>query len=117
MKLNEYQQRAMSTCTESSNNFMYMLTGLTAEVGEINDKIAKGIRKGQISVNNNNLCFDNCLPEFLEELNKEVGDTLWFVAGMAHTLGCSLDHVGETNITKLADRKQRGVIIGEGDNR
>ena len=117
MTLNDYQQRAMSTCTESSNNFAYMLSGLTAEVGEINDKIAKGIRKGLISINNNNLCFDNCLPEFLEELTKEVGDTLWFVASMAQTLGCSLDHVGEINIAKLADRKQRGVIVGEGDNR
>ena len=42
MTLNEYQQRAMSTCTQSSNNFNYMMLNLVGEVGELASKIAKG---------------------------------------------------------------------------
>jgi excinuclease UvrABC nuclease subunit len=57
MELNEYQKGAMSTCMESSNNVAYMLTGLTAEVGEVNDKIAKAIRKGKIRIDNNQAVF------------------------------------------------------------
>lgn len=38
MTLNEYQHRAMSTCMDSCNNIAYMLTGLNAEIGEVNDK-------------------------------------------------------------------------------
>jgi NTP pyrophosphatase (non-canonical NTP hydrolase) len=35
MDLNEYQKKAFSTCTESSNNFAYMFLNLISEVGEI----------------------------------------------------------------------------------
>lgn len=33
MTLNEYQERAMTTCMESCKNDTYMLFGLMAEVG------------------------------------------------------------------------------------
>lgn len=46
MELNQYQAKAMETCVEKSANTAYMLTGLSAEVGEVNDKVAKWIRKG-----------------------------------------------------------------------
>ena len=34
MELNEYQEQAMTTCTESSQNFSYMMLNLVGEVGE-----------------------------------------------------------------------------------
>ena len=44
MELNEYQEKAMQTCLDTCKNITYMLNGLNAEVGEVNDKIAKAIR-------------------------------------------------------------------------
>lgn len=119
MTLNEYQAKAMSTCMDSCNNMAYMLTGLTAEVGEVNDKIAKAVRKAQIKITRNNLCvWDDRTPaNFKEELAKEIGDVLWFCSGLAKLLGYSLEDIAEMNLAKLASRQQRGVIDGNGDNR
>ena len=119
MELNEYQAKAMSTCMDSCNNIAYMLTGLTAEVGEVNDKIAKAVRKAQIKITRNNLCvWDDRTPaNFKEELAKEIGDVLWFVSGLSKLLGYSLQEIAEMNLAKLASRQQRGVIDGNGDNR
>lgn len=119
MTLNEYQTKAMSTCMPTCNNIAYMVTGLTAEVGEVNDKIAKAVRKGQIEIVRNNLAvWDNRTPpEFKTELAKELGDCLWFIAGLAEILGYDLNTIGEMNIEKLKSRKERGVIDGNGDNR
>lgn len=47
MELNEYQEKAMSTCMESCENDAYMLLNLVAEVGEYAGKMAKLIRKGK----------------------------------------------------------------------
>lgn len=118
MTLTEYQNRAMATCMPSSMNHAYMINGLTAEVGEINDKIAKAIRKGWIRIDDNNIVtLDTCPPTFWDDLYKEVGDCLWFLAGICSVRNISFEEVGWDNINKLASRQQRGVIDGNGDNR
>lgn len=118
MELNEYQKGAMSTCMDSSNNLAYMLTGLTAEVGEVNDKIAKAIRKGKIRIEKNQLTFRNCDSDAMcDEIAKEISDCLWFVSGLASVFGYTLEEIGQINLSKLASRKERGVIDGNGDNR
>lgn len=121
MELKKYQEQAMTTCVERSANTAYMLTGLTAEVGEINDKVAKWVRKGIARMDSNFLVFSTSemseRDAYVTELVKELGDVLWFVAGLAATLGVSLEDVAEMNLAKLASRKERGVIVGEGDNR
>ena len=40
MKLNDYFEKAMTTNKEASDNITYSVMGLTAEVGEIADKIS-----------------------------------------------------------------------------
>lgn len=121
MELNQYQAKAMETCVDKSANTAYMLAGLTAEVGEINDKVAKWIRKGEARFDNNYLVFNTCdineRNAYTVELVKELGDVLWFVAGLASRLGVSLEDVASINLEKLASRKRRGVIVGNGDNR
>ena len=119
MELNEYQVKAMMTCMPSCNNIAYMLTGLNAEAGEVNDKIAKAVRKEQIKITRNNLCvWDDRTPaNFKEELAKEIGDCLWFIAGLCFTLNIPLEAIAQQNLDKLASRQQRGVIDGSGDNR
>lgn len=126
MTLNEYQDKAMMTCTESSDNETYSLFGLIAEVGEIADKIAKGVRKRVITI-----C-DDCIyhseegaqdgninlqyVEFEEGMKKELGDVLWFCAHLAHRFGWLLDEVAQMNLEKLAKRKAEGTIITHTDH-
>ena len=120
----------MSTCMESCNNISYMLLNLVAEVGEFSGKLAKAIRKSQVSIgglspdNKNKLTIPSFPVEvnwdiiaFDEELKKEAGDILWQLAGLCRVMGWPLDAVGVGNLEKLADREQRGVIDGDGDNR
>lgn len=53
----------------------------------------------------------------MESLAYEIGDILWQTAGIAKALGFSLDEIAMMNLNKLASRKERGVIDGNGDNR
>ena len=121
MTMNEYQAKAMATCLPSCANEVYAINGLTAEVGEINDKIAKWVRKGIFRIDNNRLTYttadEEIVNEYQEELALEVGDCLWFLALCAHQFGYTLEEVAQMNIDKLRDRAMRNVIIGDGDNR
>ena len=121
MKLIEYHDKAMTTNKEASDNFTYSLMGLNAEVGEINDKVAKWRRKGLANINDNKLVFTTSAEveatHLRNELLKEVGDVLWFCSHLARQLGSNLEEVAKMNIDKLRDRAMRNVIIGEGDNR
>jgi NTP pyrophosphatase (non-canonical NTP hydrolase) len=52
-----------------------------------------------------------------EDLKKELGDSLWYIAVIASFFDIPLDDVAQLNIAKLADRQRRGVIGGSGDGR
>ena len=121
MELNEYQKKAITTSTEKSDNATYMLFGLMAEVGEIADKVAKWKRKGEAYFTDDRLVFTTSDQDearaLMTELAKEIGDVQWFVAGLARIFGFTLENVAQMNLDKLASRKDRGVIVGNGDNR
>lgn len=119
MTLKEYQERAMTTCTESSHNFAYMFFNLVGEVGEFASKIAKWVRKDKVNITGNVLVsnFMNLTEEDKTELRKEAGDILWQLSGLCTVMGWSLEDVAQENLAKLADRQKRHVIVGEGDNR
>lgn len=102
MELNEYQKRARKTRLPTANE-QYCLLNLSAEVGELLGHIAKSIRK-------------NTSPD-RNTIAKELGDVLWQVSAVADDFGLALDNVAVDNLDKLADREQRGVLIGSGDNR
>jgi NTP pyrophosphatase (non-canonical NTP hydrolase) len=53
----------------------------------------------------------------LPTINKELGDVLWFVSEMAYVLGLELEDIAQGNLQKLADRQQRNVLKGDGDER
>ena len=59
MKMNEYQTKAMNTCMVTCENLSYMLLNLVGEVGEFSSKIAKHIRKGNMTIGG------KCLPNGL----------------------------------------------------
>ena len=104
MTLNEYQSIAWSTALPSAKSPSYMVLGLASEAGEVAGKFKKQIRDG-ISLN------------ITEQMADELGDSLWYIAGTAKTLGFTLEEIAARNVQKLADRQQRGVISGSGDNR
>lgn len=85
----------------------HLLLGLVGETGEIAEKAKKIVR-------DHGGDFDQW---DLDDLAKELGDTLWYVAVLADHFGLPLAHVAELNIKKLADRQQRGAIGGSGDDR
>lgn len=127
MGLNEYQKRAMSTCMPTCNNFGYMMLNLVGEVGEFSSKVAKAVRKGLVNLEESNLKWnyvqeegDNVYQapsEFDSELRKEAGDILWQLSGLCRVMGWNLEDIAQMNLDKLASRKERGVIDGNGDNR
>lgn len=123
MKLNDYQKKAMTTCMASSENFGYMFLNLVGEVGELASKIAKAIRKKQLFIGNNQLISRyghneaEKIDEFEEELQKEAGDVLWQLSGLCSVMGWNLEDIAQQNLDKLASRKERHVIDGNGDNR
>ena len=122
LSLNEYQEKAMSTCMKSCDNFSYMILNLVGEVGELAGKVAKDIRKRQVLIGD----IDNELTPSMPceewearnaEYMHEAGDVLWQLSGLCMVMGWNLEDVAKANLSKLASRKQRGVIDGEGDNR
>lgn len=127
LTLNDYQEKAMSTCMPSCENISYMLLNLVGEVGEFASKVAKAVRKDQVKIgwweegkeaDENDLIPTGSFAEWnelKEELKKELGDILWQTAGVAYAMNWTLEEVGLGNLDKLAKRKEAGTIVGNGD--
>jgi len=109
MNFNAYQKKAFATAKYPSigNNPYYPTLGLCGEAGEVAEKIKKVMRDdgGFFSI------------EKLVEIEKELGDVMWYVAAVATELGLTMETIAEKNIAKLASRKKRGLISRSGDNR
>ena len=109
MHLSEYQEKAKSTAVYPNigENIYYPALGLAAETGEVVNKIKKVMRDHDGIVT----------PEYKEIFKKELGDVLWYVAGLCTELDIDMAEVAEKNIEKLFSRKERGVLKGDGDDR
>lgn len=126
LTLNEYQDKAMSTCMAESDNLFYMLVNLVGEVGEFAGKAAKHMRKGKLHITTTqrdeqgkilHTQMWNISDDERKLLLSEIGDILWQTAGLAKVMGVTLEDVAEENLAKLASRKKRNVIAGDGDER
>jgi NTP pyrophosphatase (non-canonical NTP hydrolase) len=104
MQLDEYQRQSYKYAMPTARHVDYLVPGLAGEVGELCSLFAKGVRDSKGYVNE-------------ETLVKELGDVLWFVAGIASHFNIPLEEVAELNLHKLESRKQRNVISGSGDDR
>ena len=107
MTLNEYQQRAFKTALPTEKTTVYMGFGLCSETGEVAGKLKKWHRGDYL----------NHEQLWRENVSGEVGDVLWYLAGLCTMLGLSLEDIAAENLAKLADRQERGAIQGEGDKR
>lgn len=121
MTLNEYQDKAMTTCMDSCDNFAYMFINLVGEIGEFASKVAKHIRKEKAMIDSNALITERGInflsKDEIYDLKAEAGDCLWQLAGLCKVMGWTLEEVAQENLDKLASRQKRHVIDGEGDNR
>lgn len=102
MNLNSYQKEAFKTAKKNAQNLNYMVLGLTSEAGEVAGKLKKRIR-------------DNVFDK--KAFLAEVGDVLWYIAGICSVCDVDLEDVAKENINKLIDRQNRNMISGSGDNR
>jgi len=104
----EYQNKAKKTAVYPKDVAVYYLTlGLTGEAGEIANKAKKIIRDNNFEIT----------EEVKQNLKKEMGDVLWYIAMLCNELNLSMDEVMQYNIEKLASRMERGKIQGDGDER
>lgn len=110
MTFEDYQKQALTTVLSTGDEFkdlLHWVLGLNGEAGEVAEKIKKIIRdKGGVISDDDK-----------QELAKELGDVLWYIAVFAHDLGIPLDAIAQQNLDKLLSRKDRGVLGGDGDNR
>ena len=110
MTFDEYQKQALVTAYNTHEPLMektIWAMGVAGEAGEVVEKWKKIVayKEGVIS------------EEDLAELAKELGDVVWYIAVLAHSLGLSFDDVMQRNLEKLKSRQARNVIKGAGDNR
>ena len=105
----EYQIRAAETAIFPKEKALeYLTLGLTGEAGEIANKVKKLIRDGADVEG---------YQERLSQISAELGDVLWYCAMLANEVDTNLGSVMEGNLNKLADRKARNRLQGDGDNR
>lgn len=125
LNFNEYQERALDTAqyptpfirSEWEDNkeipmnngigYVYPALGLVGEAGEVAEKVKKLIRD----------CEGIPTPDRVEDIQKELGDVLWYLAVLAHEFDLKLEDIATLNLSKLASRKKRNKIKGDGDNR
>ena len=106
--LNAYQAEAAKFAKYPPEwGVLYCGLGLAEEAGEVSGKLAKAIRRCDTLEN----------EALRSDLKKEMGDVLWQLSQLARELGFDLQEVANANLAKLHDRKERGVLVGEGDNR
>lgn len=111
MTFDDYQEFAEKTAIyrqtifERLNRLSYTTIALSGEVGEFANKLKKIIRH------------DFTLESQRDFLRAELGDILWYVAMIACELNVSLDGTAVQNLEKLAKRKEKGTLRGDGDNR
>lgn len=93
----EYQTESMRTKGKLDGTWDALASaalGLAGEAGEVADQVKKHIFHQH--------------PLDLEELGKEIGDVLWYVALLLDTTGLKMDDILQANIEKLKRRYPDG---------
>lgn len=113
MNFSEYQKESRTTARYPiiGEGFVYPTLGLVGEAGELAEKVKKLFRDKDIQTTK------VVSVEDKEEIKKELGDVLWYLAQTATEFELDLNSIAEDNIAKLKSRLERNQIKGDGDNR
>lgn len=111
LSLNSYQESCKETAVYTNTNIggqraTYCALSLAGEAGEVANVVKKAVRDHG---------FDDCfyyLSKDRKHLNgnvsdavrDELGDTLWYVAMLAHECGFTLEEIAARNLEKLKER-------------
>ncbi len=82
-----------------------MALGICGESGEIAEKVKKYLRG------------DYPLEDLKKYVSKEAGDKLWYLSEFLSIFDIKLSDIAQENLDKLAGRRKRGTILGNGDDR
>lgn len=112
-ELNDYQDQTSETAIFPSEmpeselvnyaEVSYCAMGLAGETGEVVEKVKKAVREDDLS--------------YLDDLQDELGDVLWYWAQLAELVELDADYIAQRNLQKLTDRQERDQLTGEGDDR
>jgi NTP pyrophosphatase (non-canonical NTP hydrolase) len=108
VELSDYQRLSRRTAQYPREAWLsYPALGLVGEAGEVAEHVKRVLREdaGRVSAPRR------------AALAKELGDVLWYLAGLASELGLDLDEIAEANLEKLRSRQRRGALMGSGDER
>lgn len=106
MDADAYQKLAHTTSVYPKDvALQYLAIALCGEAGEFANKVKK-ILRGDVSE-----------FEMMVGLLHELGDVQWYIAELCTYIGVDLGAVMARNLKMLAERQERDLIKGSGDNR
>jgi NTP pyrophosphatase (non-canonical NTP hydrolase) len=94
VEFNKYQELAKRTARSGNNEQLNYVLGVNGEAGEIADMIKKNVFHGHMLK--------------VDDLAKEIGDVLWYLANLSTLYGLELSEVAEMNLEKLEKRYPNG---------
>lgn len=100
MHFKEYKSDAMKTLNKEIPKSELMINaalGLAGESGEVADIIKKALYQSH-GINK-------------DEIKKELGDILWYIAEMCEAFDFDMDEVAQCNIDKLKKRYPSGFTV------
>ncbi len=123
----EYLERIKDTFGPGPNAdaVLFCMVGLAGEAGEIANLAAKAMRGDFVpaALTEDALSLlegvtETCIGwDRRRKLINEMGGVFWYLHALCWQLGVRPEEVMAANAAKLADRKARGVIKGDGDDR
>jgi NTP pyrophosphatase (non-canonical NTP hydrolase) len=134
----EYQKTVFESLTiyPQDAKVLYPALGLSGEVAEVAEKVSvlptelralateltlkMGIHAGLAANQVKKIIRDDdceITAERQAAIAKEIGGVLWYCAALATDLRLNLGDIARGNIELLSNRKERGTLRGDGDDR
>lgn len=103
MDFKKYQMNSGRSRNRNVNELANYALGMVCEAGEVGDILKKHVFHGH--------------ELDIDEIKKELGDTLWYMSNICNVLEIELDEVAKMNIEKLLKRYPKGFSNDDSINR